>query len=251
MRTVFVHPHAGVLSAYGMGLADIVAMRERSIEARLDETAVENLAGVVAALEEAAVGELREQIGTEAARDCRAPGFLIRYDGTDSALAVNLGAAAEMTDAFEALHRRRYGFVTPDKPLVLEAAVVEALGGAADIEDRRIGDEREGRTGASVPRVSETPVFMDGERRTVPVVDRADMIPGDIVEGPAIVVEPHGTNVVEGRLARPSDGPGSSRPASGGAGRGAGPSARGGGIRSCSRCSTTCSCRSRSRWAPR
>ena len=196
MRTVFVHPHAGVLSAYGMGLADIVAMRERSIEARLDQAAIENLTGVVAALEAAAVGELREQIGTEAAVTVERR-VLIRYDGTDSALPVNLGTAAGMADAFEALHRRRYGFVMPDKPLVLEAAVVEALGGAADVEDRRIGDEREGRTGASVPRVAETPVFMDGERRTVPVVDRADMIPGDVVEGPAIVVEPHGTNVVE------------------------------------------------------
>ena len=196
MRTVFIHPHAGVLSAYGMGLADIVAMRERSIETRLDETAMESLTGVIAALEAEAVGELREQIGTEAAVTVERR-VLIRYDGTDSALTVDFGATTGMTTAFEALHRQRYGFVTPDKPLILEAAVVEALGGAADIEDPRIDQEGEGRTGASVPRIAETLVFMDGRRRTVPVVDRAGMLPGDIVEGPAIVVEPHGTNVVE------------------------------------------------------
>ena len=245
----FIHPHAGVLSAYGMGLADIVAMRERSIETRLDETAMESLTGVIAALEAEAVGELREQIGTEATVTVERR-VLIRYDGTDSALTVDFDAATEMTSAFEALHRQRYGFVTPDKPLILEAAVVEALGGAADIEDPQIDQEGEDRTGASVPRIAETLVFMDGGRRTVPVVDRAGMLPGDIVEGPAIIVEPHGTNVVEDgwqarltsrghlmldRRCRPR-----SRSACG--------RRR---IRSCSRCSTTCSCRSRSRWEPR
>ncbi len=196
MRTVFIHAHAGVLSAYGLGLADIVAMRERSVETRLDEKAVESLTDVAATLEADAVGELREQIGAEAAVTVRRR-VLIRYDGTDSALTVDLGAAAAMTRAFEALHRRRYGFVMPGKPLILEAAVVEALGGAADIEDRRIDRGREGRAGPGAPEIAEAQVFMDGGRRAVPVVDRAGMRPGDVVEGPAIVVEPHGTNVVE------------------------------------------------------
>ena len=196
MRTVFIHPHAGVLSAYGMGLADIVAMRERSIEAHLEDEVMDDLTDVIGALETEAVAELRGQIGTDSPVTIERR-VLVRYDGTDSALTVDFSTKADITAAFEDLHRQRYGFIAPDKPLILEAAVVEALGGAADADEPETGDESLGRSGESVPRVAEAPVFLSGEHRDVPVIDRNEMIPGDMIEGPAIVVEPHGTNVVE------------------------------------------------------
>ena len=196
IRTVFIHPHAGVLSAYGMGLADIVAMRERSVELRLDDAAVDELGTIVEALEAEAAAELAIQIGDDVPTSVRQR-VLIRYYGTDSPLDVALADCETMTAAFEDLHRQRYGFVTPDKPLIIEAAVVEALGGAADIDDPVIADEADGRSGADVPQVAHSSVFIDDRWSDVPVVDRTAMIPGDTVAGPAIVIEPHGTNVIE------------------------------------------------------
>ena len=196
IRTVFIHPHAGVLSAYGMGLADIVAMREQSVELTLEDGTAAELAKTIDGLEASALSELREQIGPDTTVSINHR-VLMRYEGTDSPLTVEFGPRVVMEDAFNAQHRQRYGFVTPDKSLVVEAVIVEALGGAADISDPEMGDESLGRLSDNVPHVAAAQVFVDGGHRSVPVVDRSQMVPGDTVAGPSIIIESHGTNVVE------------------------------------------------------
>ena len=130
METVLIHPLSGLLSAYGMGLAPIRASREQSVEAPLaDET--------LAALEELRVrlaanvaDEVASQ-GVERAEIVVSAWAHLRYDGTDTALSVPLGEAAPMRDAFEAMHRQRFGFVSPEKRVVIAALEVEAAGGGA------------------------------------------------------------------------------------------------------------------------
>ncbi|MEU4351336.1 hydantoinase B/oxoprolinase family protein [Streptomyces sp. NPDC023838] len=190
--TVVVPPLAGVLSAYGIGLADATAMRERSVEAELDE---------------AAAGRVRELCDTLAARtraELRADSIpddsittharvLLRYAGTDASLPVALDTADAMREAFERDHRARYAF-TMDKPLVVEAVSVEAVGaagphGAPEVEEYA----REGAAGPS----DTVGMFVAGERRDVPLHRRAALRPGDTVTGPAIVAEADATTVVD------------------------------------------------------
>ena len=128
---VMIHPLAGVLSAYGMGLADVRALRDRTIEVRLDD-------GGAAALDEA-LSALTGEVRAELARQGIAPERIavhrrahVRYEGTDTPDLVEAGTAPEMKARFEDAHRRRYGFVMPEKALVVEAASVEAVGAVRD-----------------------------------------------------------------------------------------------------------------------
>jgi 5-oxoprolinase (ATP-hydrolysing) len=121
MRTIMIHPLAGVLSAYGMGLADRVAMRQQSVELALDAHSV------------AAIADLAAILGEDAARELGAQGAgrhasaYLRYAGTDKALPVPLADAATMRAGFGDAHRARYGFADADREIVIETIVVEAL----------------------------------------------------------------------------------------------------------------------------
>jgi len=194
MNSVFLHPHAGVLSAYGMGLADISAIRERAVEEPLQGDVMSRLQVTIDDLGDIVRAQLETQV--EAGDPVRlVPKAHLRYDGTDNALVVDYGSKDQIVANFEDAHRQRYGFVTPEKTLIVEALSVEALGGAAEIEDRIIG-EATGKAGGPEPRARQR-VHTGGKSHEAPVVDRSDLAPGDTVAGPAIITEPHGTNVIE------------------------------------------------------
>ena len=132
MTRVLIHPFAGVLSAYGMGLADVVAMREQAVESALSEALAARLpSDVLAPLESAAREELLAQGVPEPAIEVQRRAHL-RYEGTDTPLVVPFGSAAEMTAAFEAAYRRRFSFLMRDKPIVVEAVAVEATDAARE-----------------------------------------------------------------------------------------------------------------------
>ncbi|MFI1016957.1 hydantoinase B/oxoprolinase family protein [Streptomyces sp. NPDC020965] len=217
--TVIVPPLAGVLSAYGIGLADATAMREQSVEAELGYDTGETLQRVrelCAALADRTRAELRADAVPDAAITTRAR-VLLRYAGTDASLPVALDTATAMKDAFASAHRARYAF-TMDKPVVVEAVSVEAVGAAgahttvvreASAEHgsehgseqggehgSERGSEHGGEHGGSrpPPRVS---MFVAGARRRVPLHRRADLAPGDTVDGPAVITEDDATTVVD------------------------------------------------------
>ena len=196
MTQVLLHPLAGVLSAYGMGLADVRALRERSVEAPLEADGGVAAAALVE-LEAAAVGELgRQGIATADARVERRG--LVKYRGTDVALPVPWAAPAEMATAFLQLHHARYGFLMPGRALTLEAVTVEAVGAGGSVEaseDRqRRHTQAAGR--AAAPR-EVAGVFTGGRRHEAPVYVREDLPPAALVEGPAVICEPTSTTVVE------------------------------------------------------
>ena len=196
MTKIFIHPHAGVLSAYGMGLADVTAMRERAIESVLDDAAVPELEHVFSELEENGREELVRQLEPDTPIQFHRR-LLVRYEGTDSPLQVDAGTRFEIVSRFEDSHRQRYGFVTPDKQLIVEAATIEAVGGGTEIIDAVISDELPARLDDDIPRLQSTTVFTEGHHHEIPVVDRDELRPEDRLTGPAIIIEPHGTNVIE------------------------------------------------------
>ncbi|HKE71648.1 MAG TPA: hydantoinase/oxoprolinase family protein, partial [Nocardioidaceae bacterium] len=129
MTTVLIHPLAGVLSAYGMGLADVTAMRQQAIEAPLSDETLGRVADVVKTLESEARAELADE-GVASERIRSEPRALLRYDGTDTTVAVEIGSVDHMLSDFEAVYRRQFSFLMPDKTVVVEAVSVELLGEA-------------------------------------------------------------------------------------------------------------------------
>ena len=193
MNKVFLHPHAGVLSAFGMGLADISAMKEKAVEAPLADDLMPRLQDMVSELGAIVRAELETQI--EAGDKVRlVPKVHLRYDGTDSSLVVDFGSVAELVARFEKSHRQRYGFITPEKTLIVEALSVEALGGATELNEPVTAIDQNRST---LELNTVLPVHMGGKGAQTPIVDRSELRPGDTVTGPAIITEPHGTNILE------------------------------------------------------
>lgn len=189
MESVFIHPYAGVLSAYGMGLAEIRALRERQFEQPLDQ--VDAAAEALGALAAEARAEVAEQ-GVDAAAIRVEQRAHLRYQGSHQALEVPFGDAAALRAAFDAAHKMRYGFTSPERALVFEALAVEAIGGASEVSDQAV------RPAADTPApVDFVDVIMNGERFEAALIDREKMTPGQSVLGPAIIIEPTGTNVIE------------------------------------------------------
>jgi 5-oxoprolinase (ATP-hydrolysing) len=193
MERVFIHPHAGVLSAYGMGLADLRALRETSAEVPLVDGIEADLAPRLDALETEARSEIHEQgVGDDQIQVLRKAH--VRYDGTDTALVVDVAPASAMVADFETQHEQRFGFVMPDRGHVVEAVAVEAIGSTESVDDAEDDPEP---TGDGADPVARVPMVTGGESHETPVYNRAAMMPGAAVPGPAIIAEANATTVVE------------------------------------------------------
>src|SRR5258708_4300746 len=193
MTRVFIHPLAGVLSAYGMGLADTTAMREEAVEVRLEPDKLAVLEGALENLSRSAQDELLTQ-GVPRARLSVVRRVHLRYDGTDSALIVDFGSVAEMTQSFEAAYRKRYSFLMPGRALIAESVSVEAFGAAAVPVEPAGSDTR--AAGAAAPARSGR-LHTSRPPPPPPVFVRERLAAGDRIPGPAIIAEKNATTVVE------------------------------------------------------
>ncbi|MFN7752641.1 MAG: hydantoinase B/oxoprolinase family protein [Pseudomonadota bacterium] len=200
MTRILVHPLAGVLSAYGIGLADVGEIREAAIEAtlatglepllderrrRLEAQAREALAG------ETGGGSVAVQVHVQAR---------LRYAGTDTALPVQAGDAAGMRSRFESEYQSRYGFLMPGRDIVVESIAVEvlALSGHALEASSAAPAPREPGAAAATIRLG-----VDGAMVDAPLWPRESLPPGTVVSGPALVTEANAATVIEpGWLAR-------------------------------------------------
>ncbi|HEY1226464.1 MAG TPA: hydantoinase/oxoprolinase family protein, partial [Ramlibacter sp.] len=183
MTTVFIHSLAGVLSAYGMGLADQGALREQAVERRLRDVGADDLGGQLGQLGEAARAELLAQ-GVAAERIGLVRRVHLRDEGTDSALVVLFDTVDAMKAQFEAAYKRRFSFLMPSKELVVEAISVEALG-HSDAPPESV-QERPERS-APLAHNESARMFCGGQWRDTGIYERADIGPGDIIKGPAII----------------------------------------------------------------
>jgi 5-oxoprolinase (ATP-hydrolysing) len=208
IKRVMIHPLAGLLSAYGIGFAEMRLIRQQTVnvaldaaEARLRQTADALAFDARRALE--AQGVPADQIETAATAE-------LRYDGVDSTLTVALAAPDEMRAAFESLHRARFGFISEDKHIIIDTVSVEAISGTASAELRSTSPSWGGRTaearqrgsgsGGGIPAaapIARVRVRMGGEVCDTPLYDRDKLAPSTSIPGPAIIQETNATTIVE------------------------------------------------------
>ena len=193
MKSVFLHPFAGVLSAYGMGLADVRVMRESQLEHNFGEDAEQIITNRAAPL----IDEVRVEVAKQgvAEKDIKVQiKAHLRYEATDTSILVDSGTPAEMLRHFEKAHKQQFGFVAEGRGLVIEAVSVEGIGVNEPVIDPVL----------DVPDVIDDPVIQDkvaiytqSEKNEVPLYVRENLTVGQSLTGPAIITEATGTIVVE------------------------------------------------------
>src|SRR4029077_15141729 len=192
MTKVLIHPFSSLLSAYGMGLADIRAPRQQAIEETFAAAALASLTATGNRLGEETWREVAGQ-GVPARDIAVHVRAHIRYAGTDTPLVVAAGSLAQMKELFEAAHKARFGFVDASKELVVEAVSAEAVAGGAKFSEPTLP-----AAAPPLPAPARTTRFYcAGRWHDAAVYARGQLAPGHKVDGPAIVIEPHQTVVVE------------------------------------------------------
>ncbi|MFZ9406862.1 MAG: hydantoinase B/oxoprolinase family protein [Burkholderiaceae bacterium] len=217
MSVVLAHPLAGVLSAYGMGLAESAALREATIERRLDEDALLQASQRLDSLERDARSELIEQGET----DSKLEGLRrlhLKYQGTDTALPVTEGSISGMLEQFEAAYRQRFAFLLTGRPIMIEAVSIEvrttrtrsgsesgsgSAGLEAQLETAHASSDQASHDATRSDQVREAHsavrvrMFSEGHWVDAPLFAREQLVSGECITGPAIVSEATATTIIE------------------------------------------------------
>lgn len=185
MSRVFIHPYAGVLSAYGMGLAEIRALREVQMD-----TALDDLEEARAALDKIS-REARDEVKSQGANEIRSEDrAYLRYDGSYQALDVAFGPVDQMRRDFETSHLARFGFTSPERGILFDMLASEAIGDARDLPATA-------QFGTQGEPLAQLPMYSDGTWQSVPLYRRETLPQSARITGPAILTEATGTNVIE------------------------------------------------------
>ncbi|MDD9811418.1 MAG: hydantoinase B/oxoprolinase family protein [Gammaproteobacteria bacterium] len=206
VKRILIHPFAGVLSAYGMGLADSVVERQLAVEAVLDESLCAQLGEQLDELQSDGVDELRAQgiagdDGQSGDGDGQDGGLTfkrvlhLRYEGSDTALVVRHGDMQTVIDAFEQLHRMRFGFISPEKQLVVESIEVEVSAAAKPSTIMASAGASDNKTTPAPDAMRRC--YMDGRWHDCPFYQRARLAAEQWLAGPAVILDPTSTIVVE------------------------------------------------------
>jgi 5-oxoprolinase (ATP-hydrolysing) len=202
MTQVFIHPYAGVLSAYGIGLADVRTIRDRSVESELSLDLLAELEMIALELSEDAKNEILHGASDEGLQIETA--LRLRYAGTDSSLTIAIADplsfySQEILDflqtSFTALHKERYGFVFSDKALIVEAIAVEMIMKMPKAFKEK-GKRKKEKVGEAVA-IASARVYMGGQWIETPIYRREDLFVGDRIVGAALIIDATGTNAIE------------------------------------------------------
>jgi len=192
METIYIHPLAGVLSAYGMGLAELRAIRETTIGKLLAKENLSNIRIQTEMLAKEAIQELVEQ-GVSIDNIVVKKILRVRYFGTDSSLEAPFGELSEIKAFFEKIHRRRFGFIDNGRALIIESVNVEAFNQIEHFVEKKLPGLTETK-----PKICDSaPVVFDSISVDTPIYNRKDLQPDHDIDGPAIIVEGNSTTVVE------------------------------------------------------
>ncbi len=231
IKQILIHPLAGVLSALGIGLADRQVLRQQTVQLELSRQNMEKLELTLARLSTKAVAELTAQTAAHDRINVRAQAHL-RYKGTDSSLLVDYSSYENLVGAFEIAHHERYGFKSPARSIIVEALSAEAIGSSTEITGGQTQSSHTALTPAAEEgcnthgnRSSSNIEHVHRNARPLPVAtismftgnkwwqasvfQRTELLNSCDISGPAIIVEPTGTNVIEPgwRAIKLSDGP--------------------------------------------
>ncbi|MER8748588.1 hydantoinase B/oxoprolinase family protein [Mesorhizobium sp. M1050] len=194
MEAVLIHPFSGLLSAYGIGLSSVFASRQQALLKPLAEESRTEIGNLITTLKKAVIAELAAQGIAEDAVAAK-PVLHVRYDGTDTTLPVNFeeDSIFQAKRDFEIAHKAQFGFVYDDKPMIVETVGVEGIDTGGNGRD-----ETESQTEDLVVSASQTrEIFTEGEWRASGIFRREALRPGNTVAGPALIIEPNQTIVIE------------------------------------------------------
>ena len=193
MKQILIHPYAGVLSAYGIGLADIRVLRKKAIEANLTKELIPELEQLLADLVRESKAELKDSKNYDINTMTILRKVHLKYQGTDSNLIVDFDNIATMKQQFEAIHKQRYGFIIPYKGLIVETISVELICPTYNPKEPLI----EPTTDNPPQAIATVPIYTANRWHDTPVFQRENLQPGDIINSPALIIEATGTNVIE------------------------------------------------------
>ena len=187
---VLIHPYAGVLSAYGMGLAEIRSIREGHLEQNIEE--IENAKTLINKLSLKAKEDLTKQ-GIDNSSIKLVKLAFLHYQGSHQNLEINFDTVEKMREAFEQEHKKRFGFFVDGRTIFVEMITVEAIGKTTDnIKFFNVSSQSK----VAAPIAHKT-MYVDNNKNSVPIYKRSDLKIEQKVIGPAIISEATGTNVIE------------------------------------------------------
>ena len=192
IKSIFIHPYAGVLSAYGMGLADQRLIKERYIGSELSDALIESLKSVFSGLEHEGRLLMLEQ-GMQESRITALYKVHMRYAGSDTQLVIDFADKDGLRKDFEKDHRKRFGFIMEGKALIVEAVSVETIG----INERVLDPLLEIEENPVLSPVAMVQMYSNGEFHETPVFQREELKPGTCISGPAVLIEKNTTIVIE------------------------------------------------------
>lgn len=192
MTQILIHPYAGVLSAYGMGLADQSLIREKSLDCLLNQSGLAEIQSELDSLSELAERELSTQYG-DAGQIIVKQRLHVRYQGSDTAMIVPAGLLDAITEAFNQAYKQQFSFLQPDKSLLVEAISVEALLPSSAPEEALSPAGQQGEITAK----DSVHFFSKGAWHQAALIDRETLQPGYLIHGPAILTETNATTVIE------------------------------------------------------
>lgn len=193
MKTIVIHPYAGVLSAYGMGLADRRVLKEQSLEIALTADGMTRLTSEIQTLGEVALTELKQQGANDIQTFEVVKQVHLRYEGTDSSLIVTFGSLTEMRTQFEQQYQQRFGLIQTAKDLVVATITAEAVGKTAALDPVTTSQPV-----TTLPtQIANISLFSDDQWWETPVFQRQELSAGTTIQGPAVILEQTGTNVIE------------------------------------------------------
>lgn len=192
IKSIFIHPYAGVLSAYGMGLADQRLIKEHYVGSELSDTLVEDLKPVFLGLENEGSRLMREQ-GVQEDKIMSLYKVHMRYAGSDTQLVVDFGDKDALRKSFEEAHRKCFGFIMEGKPIIIEAVSVETIG----INERVTDPVLEKEENPVISPVAKVRMYSNGEFHETSVFNRDELKPGTCISGPAMLIEKNTTIILE------------------------------------------------------
>ncbi len=206
IKRILIHPFSGLLSAYGMKLASLRAVRQRAIGEPLDQLVIARLERDAAQLAQETERELREQGEPHGNPSARAH---VRYHGSDTTLPVAFAPLDAMIAEFSDAHACIFGFGFEGGDLIVESIEVEAVS-APSSEAKTVEGEVPSAVNEASPstiasqwppspaaRGRSRPFFSQGAWHDAGIHRIEAMNPRESVRGPHLIIEPHQTVVVE------------------------------------------------------
>ena len=190
ISNVMIHPYAGVLSAYGMGLAEIRSIREGHFEKNI--TNILDADNLIEILSSQAKKDLNDQDISDASIILLKNAFL-HYKGSHQNLEIKFDTPENMRKSFEQEHKKRFGFFVEDREIFIEMLTVEAVGKKTENYD--FLNPNTSTTKANP--IAFKKMYVNGSEINTPIYKRDELIIGQNISGPAIIVEATGTNIID------------------------------------------------------